>query len=100
VNSSGGTGVGVGLELKSGNLGTLKLTLSPAIQKQLSNPARVIDVTPKTVNPTKTAIGKLEMLDLKTVRDAVDSKAEADAAAERKSNTEVESNGMIFDLDL
>lgn len=69
-------GQGVDMTLKSGELGVLKLSLSPALQQQLAN--RTIDVT-----PTKPAGGalNLEMLKLSETRELV----EAPKAATRSA---------------
>lgn len=57
------------LELQSGNLGTLRLNLSPKVQAQLTNPDRVIDGVVRKQTPAAT--GDLKMLGLRDTRSLV-----------------------------
>lgn len=71
---------GITAELRSGDLGFIKLNLSPNIAKQLQDPGRVIDGETKRVS----TIGSLKMLTLEETRLAgdtggLDDKAKEDA---------------------
>jgi hypothetical protein len=62
------THVAVGITLQPGNLGSIRLNLSPRVQAQLQQPGRVIDVEP---NQSQSMIRDSKMLSLKETRGLV-----------------------------
>lgn len=88
----GGQGRGIGMPgiditLDSGNLGTIRFQLSPKIQQQIANPARVIDgVSSRIKDVTANETSKLEMLDLGSTRNLA---LRQDAADRGESANEV-----------
>lgn len=92
-----GSGVGVSIELNSGHLGTIRLNLSPAIHKQLSQPSRVIEgVKARNV---ESSTSNLEMLTLKDTRKFAET-MDAEEAPANPLDEEKRYGGMVFDMKL
>lgn len=72
-------GASLDLTLRSGELGTLQLRLSPALQQQMAN--RTIDVTPN--RPAGGALN-LEMLKLSETRELIVEKKESKSALDQR----------------
>lgn len=90
IGINAGSG-GASVELPGGNIGMIRLTLSPAIQAQLQQPNRVIDMVANR-DQTATRTANLEMLNLSDTR-----KVASDAARSVLETGEV--NGMVFSME-
>lgn len=76
--------------LQAGKLGSIKLNLAPRIQKQLSDPNRVIDANPKA-----NSLGQKEMLNLEATRELLDGKEQ-----EYVQSTPLDKKKDRFNFDL
>lgn len=78
---------GATVTLQSGDLGTMSLTFSPAIQAQLGNPNRVIEgVASNAKKAGENSLKNLSMLGLNETRGLVDSKAEVKSEQQKISD--------------
>jgi hypothetical protein len=79
------------LNLSGGNIGSIRLQLSPRIQSQLSDPGRVIEGVANNAANGKRLTDSLQMLKLGETRQLVEE------AAKPKSNLETETKQFNFD---
>lgn len=89
----GGMQAEFGLTLKSGELGSIHLQLSPRIREQMQRSDRIIDVTPKDSN-----LGNSAMLGLNETRGLVEESTQAEVEAAQSFEERKKRKGFHFDF--